>query len=56
MMTPEQELYELVYDRLNRVYDKLTRFAGLPDFEEIVGNAARDLVNERFNSSKIAEN
>ncbi len=56
MMTPEQELYELVYDRLNMVYDKLARFADLPDFEEIVGNAARDLVNERFNLTKMAEN
>lgn len=49
MMTPEQELYELVYDRLNMVYTKLVKFADLPDFEEIVIDAARDLINERFN-------
>lgn len=52
MFTPEQALYELIYDRLNLCLNRLHEFADLPDFEEIVGNAARDLINERFCLSK----
>ncbi len=48
MLTQEQALYELIYDRLNLCLRQLHKFADLSDFEEIVGNAARDLVNERF--------
>lgn len=56
MLTAEQKLYELVYDQLSSVYNKLTEFVDLPDFEEIVGNAARDLINDRLNYSIINNN
>ncbi len=48
MTTQEQELYDLAYSQLNLGFKQLCRFAELPNLEEIVGNVARDLVNERI--------
>lgn len=48
MTAQEQELYDLAYNQLNLGFKQLCRFAELSNLEEIVGNVARDLVNERI--------